>query len=87
MPRYYFHLVHFDTVVRDPEGAECTDLRAAVNEAVSAIFEVAIAAIKTRTAFALESIVICDTDGTQQADVIAVDALAEIFPSRLTFQQ
>jgi hypothetical protein len=85
MARYYFHLVHFDSAVRDPEGSECADLGVALNEAVLAVFEVAIVALKMRTPFALESIVICDTDGIQQANVVAVDALAEIFPSAQGF--
>lgn len=77
MPRFYFHLHYPAEAVRDEEGIELPDVKAAEREAIGAVRDIASEDLRGDGQFELLGIRITDGEGNLVSVVLSRDALAK----------
>ena len=75
MTRFYFHLRSGDELMLDEEGQNCSDISAALTEAVKSAREILSEAIKTGKDRVPEAFVIADEHGREIESVLLATAM------------
>ena len=74
--RFFFHVVHLDEQIDDPEGRELDDLKTAKEEAHAALNELIAAAVTQGRKWTLKAVRICSAD-QQELAVVRIDPLID----------